>query len=72
MPIGRVKWFDKNKGYGFLESENASDVFVHHSAIEGRGFKTLEENERVEYDAIETAKGLQAIRVRRLTPQVFY
>lgn len=72
MAQGRVKWFNKDKGYGFIEREGESDVFVHYSAIEGEGFKTLEENERVEFDMIETAKGMQATRVRRLAPPPSY
>ena len=72
MASGKVKWFNKDKGYGFIEREGQSDVFVHYSAIEGDGFKTLEENERVEFDMIETAKGMQATRVRRLAPPASY
>ena len=72
MANGKVKWFNKDKGYGFIERSGDSDVFVHYSAIEGDGFKTLEENERVEFDMIETAKGYQATRVRRLAPPPSY
>jgi len=72
MANGKVKWFNKDKGYGFIERDNQTDVFVHFSAIEGDGFKTLEENERVEFDMIETAKGMQATRVRRLAPPASY
>jgi CspA family cold shock protein len=72
MANGKVKWFNKDKGYGFIERDNQTDVFVHYSAIEGDGFKTLEENERVEFDMIETAKGMQATRVRRLAPPPSY
>jgi cold shock protein len=72
MANGKVKWFNKDKGYGFIDLDSKTDVFVHYSAIEGDGFKTLEENERVEFDMIETAKGMQATRVRRLAPPPSY
>jgi CspA family cold shock protein len=67
MGTAKVKWFNDQKGYGFLacESSNA-DVFVHHSVIEGEGFKTLEDGETVEYEAENSPKGLKALRVRRL------
>ena len=63
---GTVKWFSEEKGYGFLQQEGGPDVFVHHSAIEGTGFKTLNEGERVEFDVIEEPKGLKAQNVVRL------
>jgi CspA family cold shock protein len=63
---GTVKWFSQEKGYGFLQQEGGPDVFVHHSAIEGSGFKTLNEGERVEFDVIEEPKGLKAQNVVRL------
>ncbi len=66
---GRVKWFSQEKGYGFLQQDNGPDVFVHHSAIEGSGFKTLNEGEPVEFDIIEEPKGLKAQNVVRLEPQ---
>jgi CspA family cold shock protein len=67
MATGKVKWFNDQKGYGFISSEeDAKDVFVHHSVIEGEGFKTLQENESVEYDAEDSPKGLKATKVRRL------
>lgn len=68
MYKGKVKWFDKEKGYGFIQREDdeGGDVFVHFGAIEGDGFKILVENEQVEFDMIETAKGMQATKVRRL------
>ncbi len=66
---GKVKWFSQEKGYGFLQQENGPDVFVHHSAIEGTGFKTLNEGEPVEFDIIEEPKGLKAQNVVRLEPQ---
>lgn len=67
MATGKVKWFNDQKGYGFISSEKeGKDIFVHHSVIEGDGFKTLAENENVEYDAEESDKGLKATKVRRL------
>ncbi len=61
--IGKVKWFSAEKGYGFIESEGNSDVFVHFSAISSDGFKTLEEGQTVEYDVVEGNRGLQAANV---------
>jgi cold shock protein len=63
---GTVKWFSQEKGYGFIEQEGGADVFVHHSVIQGSGFKTLNEGERVEFDVIEEPKGLKAQNVVRL------
>lgn len=63
MPTGFVKWFNDNKGYGFIEQENGADVFVHFSAIEGEGFKSLTEGQEVEFDLSEGPKGPQATRV---------
>ena len=60
---GRVKWFNERRGYGFIEQSNGDDLFVHYSAIEGTGFKTLEEGQEVEFDIIEGPKGLQAANV---------
>lgn len=67
MATGKVKWFNDQKGFGFISSEKGKDVFVHHSVIEGSGFKTLQENETVEYDAEDGPKGMKATLVRRLT-----
>jgi cold shock protein len=63
---GTVKWFSQEKGFGFVTREDGTDVFVHHSGISGRGFKTLEQGERVEFDIIEEPKGLKAANLVRL------
>jgi CspA family cold shock protein len=66
MATGKVKWFNDQKGFGFIQSDQAGkDVFVHHTVIEGEGYKTLEDGETVEYEAESSAKGLKATRVRR-------
>lgn len=61
-----LKWFNADKGYGFIESEGNDDVFVHYSAIQGDGFKTLDEGQRVEYDVVDGQRGLQAANVVRM------
>ena len=68
MSRGRVKWFNNDKGYGFIEYEGLvnEDIFVHYSAIEQEGYKSLKEGEIVEFTLIETAKGCQAINVREV------
>ncbi len=63
MPRGKVKWFNDSKGYGFIEQESGDDVFVHHSSIQGEGFKTLEEGQDVEFDIEQDAKGAKAVNV---------
>ena len=66
MSTGKVKWFNADKGFGFIERENGNDVFVHYSAIESEGFKTLDEGQNVEFDVVEGSKGPQAANVRKL------
>ena len=64
---GKVKWFDAKKGYGFIEREDGDDVFVHFSAIEDDGFKTLEEGQEVEFEIVEGDEGPQAENVVKVT-----
>ncbi|ACY96118.1 MULTISPECIES: cold-shock protein [Thermomonospora] len=67
MAQGTVKWFNPDKGFGFISPDDGSaDIFVHHSAIQMRGFRTLVEEQRVEYTAVQGPKGLQADVVRAL------
>ena len=61
--LGTVKWFNASKGYGFIEVEDGDDVFVHYSAIQSEGFRTLEEGQRVEFTIEQGSKGLQAANV---------
>jgi CspA family cold shock protein len=64
--VGTVKWFNDSKGYGFISRENAEDVFVHHTAILGEGYKSLDEGQRVEFSVEQGPKGLQAAAVTKL------
>ncbi len=67
MAQGKVKWFNNQKGYGFITPDGASsDVFVHHSAIQGDGFKTLNQGDSVEFEIVNGPKGEQAANVKRL------
>lgn len=61
--IGRVKWFNDSKGYGFIEQDGGRDIFVHYTAIQGDGFKSLAEGQKVEFEITEGAKGPQATDV---------
>jgi len=61
--VGTVKWFDNKKGFGFIKQEEGEDVFVHYAAIQGDGFKTLEQDEKVTFEIIQGPKGLQASNV---------
>jgi cold shock protein len=64
MPTGTVKWFNPDKGFGFISREDGEDVFVHFSAIAGDGYRNLEENQKVEFDVTQGPKGPQAANVR--------
>ena len=64
MATGIVKWFSSQKGYGFISQEDGPDVFVHHTAIQGEGYKSLQENQKVEFDLTQGPKGPQATNVR--------
>lgn len=66
MNTGTVKWFNADKGFGFIEVEGGEDVFVHFSAITGEGFKTLEEGQRVSFDITQGNRGAQAANVTKL------
>lgn len=64
MAKGKVKWFNDQKGYGFISQENGPDIFVHYSAIQGVGFRSLTEGQDVEFDTVDGPKGPQASNVR--------
>ncbi|MBP7460362.1 MAG: cold-shock protein [Candidatus Delongbacteria bacterium] len=66
MSKGTVKWFNEKKGFGFITPESGPDVFVHHSAILGTGYKTLSEGDRVEFEVVEGAKGPNAANVKKI------
>jgi len=66
MAQGTVKWFNESKGFGFITSEDGSEVFVHHTSIQGSGFKTLAEGDKVSFDTEKGPKGLKAVNVVKL------
>ena len=63
---GKVKWFNESKGYGFIQRDDGNDVFVHYTNIMGQGFRTLKENDEVEFEVNEGPKGLQAVNVEKV------
>ncbi|MDF2672079.1 MAG: cold-shock protein [Clostridiales bacterium] len=66
MKTGKVKWFNAEKGYGFISTDEGEDVFVHFSAIQGEGFKALEEGQRVEFEVVQGERGAQASNVTKI------
>ncbi len=66
MSEGKVKWFNERKGFGFIEQEGGKDIFVHFSAIQSSGFKTLAEGQMVSFDVVQGKKGLEAENVRAI------
>ena len=66
MSEGKVKWFNERKGFGFIEQEGGSDIFVHFSAIQSSGFKTLNKGQQVSFDVVQGKKGLEAENVRAI------
>jgi cold shock protein len=69
MAVGTVKWFNADKGYGFISPESGADVFVHFSAIQTSGYRSLEEGQKVEFDVEQGQRGLQAANVRPVPTQ---
>ncbi|MFP4348552.1 MAG: cold-shock protein [Thermodesulfobacteriota bacterium] len=65
MPEGQIKWYSEKKGYGFIETDDNQDIFVHHTGIRDHGFFTLQKSDRVTFELKETPKGIQAVNVRK-------
>lgn len=72
METGTVKWFNASKGYGFISRDEGEDVFVHHKSIQGTGFKSLDEGDKVEFETTEGPKGLQASNVTKIQCKLRY
>ena len=70
MASGKVKWFDNKRGFGFIAHDAGKDVFVHHSSIVGKGFKTLVEGETVQFDLVDSERGPKALNVQRARPRM--
>ncbi|HEY4717318.1 MAG TPA: cold-shock protein [bacterium] len=66
MAVGKIKWFNEKKGFGFIQQDNGQDVFIHYTAITGDGFKTLKQGEDVQFDVVQGPKGPQAANVVKL------
>jgi len=68
MASGKIKWFDNKKGFGFIMQESGQDVFLHHTAVVGSGFKSFEEGDEVSFEILPTERGLKADHVQRVNP----
>ena len=68
MASGKIKWFDNKKGFGFITQDSGDDMFLHHSAVVGSGFKSFEEGDAVSFEVLASEKGLKAEKVQRVNP----
>ena len=68
MASGKIKWFDDKRGYGFIAQNAGADVFVHHTSVLGKGFKTFNEGDEVSFEAVPSDRGLKAENVQRVSP----